>query len=690
MLGGFISNYFMGKWTTPFSVTANPTQSEHWPYWYEPASERVYECKQGEWGFYPRGARRGRGLPKYRYDDWTAGPLPAQVQPASCHSQLRANTRKPFYLVLQAVDKRNYGEDDELPDTQQQLSWQDRVNRLPIAQRWAVSNVQLTHGAIENLVSDIRQGTAIGVSDGSYKEDFGTAAWQVEGAMTSQADKTAIRGQLVVPGDPRDQSAYRSELSGLYGIVTMVNLLCTHYDISKGKVTIACDGDSALWMAIDSHGPVGPDVQQFDMIAAIRAQVAKSKVEWVSRQVQGHQDKNPYNVLDRFETLNCEMDASAKEHWEEKVTTAYSFEIHGSPGSISINGRAFHTKVRQALYDHIHGKKLLRFWDERKRFGDPAMGGGTSQVDWDVVKRTNKLLPSARQHWLVKQVARVSATGQNMARRKERTSDKCPRCKELTEDNTHVLLCQHSTAQKVWDTQLELLQEVMDRHDTAFSVSEAIIHGLRAWYKSEPLEPPDTVSNPEVIAAYHQQTAIGWRAFMEGCPGTQWAFAQEQIFKRNQKTAMRSGKTWMRMIAAQMVSFSFALWEDRNAAEHDRDRSILITEADRAIDKEFNKGFRDLRQIGFPVRSTIKGSSLEQKRAWLHRVKVQREALERRKESTRTPRWVLETMGHISWTRAGRPAAPTEAMMSQYSQLRAMFNTHQQLQQQQQRRQKRT
>ena len=100
-----------------------------------------------------------------------------------------------------------------------------------------------------------------------------------------------------------------------------------------------------------------------------------------------------------------------------------------------------------------------------------TLGGGTSQVDWDVVKRTNKLLPSARQHWLVKQVARVNATGQNMAGRKERTSDKCPRCKELTEDNTHVLLCQHSTAQKVWDTQLELLQEVMDRHDTAFSVS---------------------------------------------------------------------------------------------------------------------------------------------------------------------------------------------------------------------------
>lgn len=52
------------------------------------------------------------------------------------------------------------------------------------------------------------------VNDGSYKDQHGTASWRI-----SIAGENDYRiGSAVVPGSSEIQSAYRSELFGLYGI----------------------------------------------------------------------------------------------------------------------------------------------------------------------------------------------------------------------------------------------------------------------------------------------------------------------------------------------------------------------------------------------------------------------------------------------------------------------------------------
>ncbi len=71
------------------------------------------------------------------------------------------------------------------------------------------------------------------MGDGSFKLGDGTAAWfqkpnpaHIESMASSESD----------------QSAYQSEVGGLSGIATMARLICEHYGITQGTVTIACDG----------------------------------------------------------------------------------------------------------------------------------------------------------------------------------------------------------------------------------------------------------------------------------------------------------------------------------------------------------------------------------------------------------------------------------------------------------------
>ena len=82
----------------------------------------------------------------------------------------------------------------------------------------------------------------MGISDGSFKDEYGTACWVIEGE-TSQG---RIFGPCTTPGNVKDQSAYRSELAGLYGIVTMLEAICKYHAVTAGKAEISCDGIQAL------------------------------------------------------------------------------------------------------------------------------------------------------------------------------------------------------------------------------------------------------------------------------------------------------------------------------------------------------------------------------------------------------------------------------------------------------------
>jgi hypothetical protein len=75
------------------------------------------------------------------------------------------------------------------------------------------------------MAAAIRSCTALGVSDGSFKlRHDGTAAMIIVDPTTGDPPSTTrMVGCHVTPGNPTDQSPYRSELSGIYGILCVVS-----------------------------------------------------------------------------------------------------------------------------------------------------------------------------------------------------------------------------------------------------------------------------------------------------------------------------------------------------------------------------------------------------------------------------------------------------------------------------------
>ena len=117
----------------------------------------------------------------------------------------------------------------------------------------------------------------------------GTAAFVLEGPDTTHR----VSAVLEVPGQPKDQSAYHSELAGLYGTTVMTTTICNINNITEGSIEVGCDGLSALKQALAHDDDVDPTKQHFDVISAIRQLKASSPIKWTTRHILGHQDDDP-------------------------------------------------------------------------------------------------------------------------------------------------------------------------------------------------------------------------------------------------------------------------------------------------------------------------------------------------------------------------------------------------------------
>jgi len=93
---------------------------------------------------------------------------------------------------------------------------QSEQGQVPSQHFWNMWKCEYTlEGKTEALRADIMDGKAVAVSDGSFQLGNGAAAWTIEGAMAQHR----IKGTGQTPGSTNDQSAYRSELFGLWGIL---------------------------------------------------------------------------------------------------------------------------------------------------------------------------------------------------------------------------------------------------------------------------------------------------------------------------------------------------------------------------------------------------------------------------------------------------------------------------------------
>ena len=480
--------------------------------------------------------------------------------------------------------------------------------------------------SIEGIITDIEEGKAVAVSDGSFKEEFGTACWIIENELGTER----IIGLIDIPGSKKDHDAYRSELGGLYGIVTAVDILVEISKLKEGGIEIGCDGMSALnrafWVDKDD---ISSKQAHYDMISGIQGMTNDSKIQYSTRHIKGHQDDIAEADLDKWAILNIECDLRAKEFWKE-IKVGYRKPPHTMKKGIwqvKIQGRTICSNLTEKMRESISGEEILEYYVTKKQ---RMTKDQFHNIDWITQGKALKLLKPNRQHWVSKFTSGWCATGKMMHIWKQRLTSSCPRCNSADEDNTHILACKSIGAMHEWEKSMIRIKEWLDSNNTCPDLKKLVLNIIHNWKLKRRIQLHEDIEFDGIREVFEQQKSIGWRLFLDGCLVYEWSKLQQIYLEWI--GSKKTGVNWVKGLIRELWDLQWDAWQHRNSVLHNTPLAELMEgrlSLDRSLRSEWSVGFNNFPDsvvASIPKRITqVMKGDVADKKGWFVLIRTVRE-----------------------------------------------------------------
>ena len=165
-----------------------------------------------------------------------------------------------------------HGYHSQLLSDQEATSLLDRVNNK-LRDNWLFQwTIDFTEESLDLVLKAIHHRKAIGVTDGSFKQGKGTAGFCIMSPTTWHAS-------CQIPGQPDVQYSYRSELGGILGLLTILDIMVEEASITNGSLTIGCNNVQAGEHALEWTRFPSPTQDHFDLLQQIHTLRHRQRVE---------------------------------------------------------------------------------------------------------------------------------------------------------------------------------------------------------------------------------------------------------------------------------------------------------------------------------------------------------------------------------------------------------------------------
>jgi hypothetical protein len=539
-----------------------------WQWFFSPSEDRLYKKEHLLWRAFPRHLARSsprRGVSKFKHSDSTTSQAPADLIHASVNVQGSLVLRVATEVILPRPNPPP-------PATRQPLEGIRLARDAGFA--WAISELSVDNNAAI-LASAIVRGTAVAVSDGSFKNHQGTSGFVIEG----DAREGRLVGVNVIPGEPDCQTSYRSEIGGVAGILEALHCVCESHDITSGAVEIGLDGDQAM-KAVASDWPLDPSCPDYDMLQHVRGMIKASRLDFTFRWIPSHQDKNKsFAQLDRWAQLNVECDGLAKSFWNTcSLAKSWLGSIQfGYEGwSLWIDGHKLATVDKSKLYEYTFSARTKAYWYKKHSLTPELI----TSINWEACGDAMGRLPFGKKRWLLKHATGFCGVGKREFLRGNQDHEDCPRCGE-PESSRHVVECRGTGTDLTFTLAVHKLETRMLELDTAPPIAHAILTRVRQWRKHGDRRLP-TFRTRDKWGAQHavaDQDKIGWYNFLIGRVSKKWSDSQQRFIDSLKRK--NSGRRWTSAVIQKALDIAWDMWEQRNDVLHNSmhpQRAVAVAE----------------------------------------------------------------------------------------------------------------
>ena len=447
--------------------------------------------------------------------------------------------------------------DDNTVELITTLPRQQKTDTYEDNEQW-IKNATINEGpALTEFLNQIEDGTAGCISDGSLKDNVASAGYK---SLHHDDEEPAIHGAQKIPGRPKDQTSYRAELAGLLILMTTINYLCALHRIRQGRVTIACDNQSALKSAFN-HQHVNMKSKSRDILQAIYFQRKLNKIKWKPKHVRGHQDEQK-DELDEWETANVACDQLAETARTDDTPTPAHVPLAGEKWRLHLEHDIITGHIDKALNQHCFKQRAIEYWAQRGRFQKDQH----KNINWTAFRQATTKIKTSQQVFLTKFYSGFHCTARVMKRRGEWKTGDCPLCNADEEDHEHIIKCKSTTATDNFTEAYGCLEEWLQKTSST-DITEAV------WVLLSDYRDNDTGNifypnwSSTVHTAVARQRELGSRAFIEGFHVYHWADAQNQHYTATNQHR-HSADVWAARLIARLWTFTHTMWKTRCTAIH--------------------------------------------------------------------------------------------------------------------------
>ena len=559
----------LGRWIKPYE--------QNWKWWYSHSEHRVYHKTTTNthgrhlFEIYRPLSRRltGQRTTGTTFERTTLrkNSKPPDATPISARQRFHNTTSPSITITGIAEQGQPIDSEHTRSEVAKEAPLATFIQHLDEGEKWAVQKfVTVDQG--KAIAEGITDNTAVAGSDGSHEERTGcsTSAFLIAPSITSQNEDEEITGCNQAPGERSIQSAYRAELAGILGILTILQAICDKYQITSGSILIGLDNLSAKQQA-EGDWRLKPKQADYDMLTEIRERTKRLPIQCKWKWVEGHQDDNKdIEELDEWAIINMWCDQAAKAHRKRKENTTPTIpnqRFRYERFAIGYNGNKLPNFHINKLYNSIY-KETLQHWNKRHQLTPERFLNTTDQ---HALGKAMKRMPLGKRRWLAKHQTGMSGVGRQLLRRKYQTHDKCPRCEEQDETTDHVIHCHSPRAKEEWDRQMTDMEKWLKKEKTEPDLARYLLKCIRKWKTEEDMVfPPHMHQSDPIRQALEEQHEIGWHNLLHGRVSKKITILQDQYFREiGRKT---KGTTWTSKLITRLIDIQWAMWEHRNYILH--------------------------------------------------------------------------------------------------------------------------
>jgi hypothetical protein len=302
---------------------------------------------------------------------------------------------------------------------------------------------------LDTLAEEIVAGTAVIASDGSVNNDLdsfpSTQGWVVYGTSS----KNRVSGHGTVNGGGQPMSSLRSEMGGLCGALSAVDVIlqCRHPNeaLSPLKITALIDNKALIhrihrWNVISLSESLSPE---YDLLQASRSLARKHSITLTPHHIKSHQDIDcNYDNLTWQAKLNCDCDEAAENvrkcsECERKAHRHYTLPP-GHGATLVIDGKYITSYISKAIKEACYRKEMIEYVISNANWKSAEI---YDLVDWEAKASAYKRIKKDACITITKLEFGMFATMHKQHRYHKEISPLCPHCNEHTETFDHVLKC---------------------------------------------------------------------------------------------------------------------------------------------------------------------------------------------------------------------------------------------------------